>query len=76
MLAATGLSGLEAAFRYLRSQSWVDVAYIGVTSIGELGELVKGWESSKEYSSQAADWTPWAVSSPELIDPRLWNLAR
>ena len=38
MLAATGLSGLEAAFRYLRSQSWVDVAYIGVTSVRELGE--------------------------------------
>lgn len=76
MLAATGLSGLEAAFRYLRSQSWVDVAYIGVTSVRELGELVKGWESSKEYSSQTTDWAPWAVSSPELIDPRLWDLAR
>lgn len=71
-----GRSLLEAAISFIRDQSYLEAAVVGVCSLGEMEELMSRWGSESLWSN--GEWREWAIADPRgsrsasILEPRSW----
>jgi aryl-alcohol dehydrogenase-like predicted oxidoreductase len=70
-LDENGLTLCEGALGFLRSQKGIDVIFTGVTSGKELDD---NYTAFNTMATPSLDFSEFAVQSPDMIDPRYWNL--
>ena len=68
----SGATPVEAAIHFIKSIRDVDFAIVGIRYRGELEEVVAAF--SKEVHE--IEYEQYAVTSPELVDPRNWPKLR
>ena len=68
--AAHGLTRLELALGYAKTQRDVDVAIVGVTSAAELAQILG---AIREPRSAALDYSGLGTATEELLNPSLWT---
>jgi aryl-alcohol dehydrogenase-like predicted oxidoreductase len=68
-VAAAGSSKVEAALGFAMSLP-ADAVLVGVSSVGELRELVR----SSDSRAQRIDYDAFAIDDPRLVDPSRWKL--
>jgi aryl-alcohol dehydrogenase-like predicted oxidoreductase len=66
--AKQGVSPQAACFGFFKSHAAFSTAVVGVSSTGELTQLLNAWRST-----DAVDWSGWGVDNTSFIDPRLWK---
>lgn len=65
-----GLSRLSLCLRFVLTQPLVDRVIVGVTSVGELQQIV---EAAKDPAALPDDLAKLACGDPNLINPSLWQ---
>ncbi len=68
-LARQGLRPLGAALSFARALPQVEGIVIGVDSVSQLDEILAYWRTPQQLK---LDWTAYAVTDNELLDPRRW----
>lgn len=66
-----GAEPKAVALGWVRAQSWVEEAVVGVTSATELLQILRAWEASRQVP--AACFAGLGSTDLELIDPRRWR---
>jgi len=67
-IAAAGSTPLQAALAYVLSRPQIDTALVGVTSLGELDEIL----AAAALPPPALDWACLALDDPLVLTPSLW----
>jgi aryl-alcohol dehydrogenase-like predicted oxidoreductase len=67
-IAASGATPLQAAIGFVLSRPEIDVALVGVTSVGELDEIAK----AAAQSLPQLDWSSLALNDETVLTPSLW----
>ena len=65
--AELGMSPLSFALGFAKFTKEISVALVGVTSVGHLQECISAYGDAKQF-----DYSEFAVSEIELLDPRQW----
>ncbi|NDI84639.1 aldo/keto reductase [Undibacterium crateris] len=65
--AERGMSPLSFALGFAKFTKEISVALVGVTSVGHLQECISAYGDAKQF-----DYSEFAVSEIELLDPRQW----
>lgn len=66
--ARRGITAQQACFGFFKSREEFSMAVVGVSSAGELAQLLQAWDSAP-----AMDWSGWGVDNTAFTDPRLWK---
>ena len=61
---------IDLALGFVRAQTELEVALIGLNSLPDLIELEKAWSRSTPWSEN--EWKSWGISTGESLDPRRW----
>ena len=67
-IAAAGISPLAAALGFVLSRPQIDIGLVGVTSLGELDEIV----AAAAQPLPALDWAACALADERILTPSLW----
>lgn len=67
-IAASGATLLEAALAFVLSRPEIDVALVGVTSVGELDEIMAAAARPLPH----LDWSSLALNDETVLTPSLW----
>jgi len=67
-IAASGATPLQAAITFALSRPEIDVALVGVTSVGELDEIV----TAATKPLPELDWSSLALTDETVLTPSLW----
>jgi len=67
-IAASGATPLQAALAFVLSRPEIDVALVGVTSVGELDEIVTAAAKPLPH----LDWSSLALTDETVLTPSLW----
>lgn len=67
-IAASGATPLQAALAFVLSRPEIDVALVGVTSVGELDEIVMAAAGPLPH----LDWSSLALTDETVLTPSLW----
>lgn len=67
-IASAGITPLAAALAFVLARPEIDVALVGVTSVGELEDILAAAESPLP----SLDWSTLALSDEKVLTPSLW----
>jgi len=61
---------IDMALGFVREQTYLEAAVLGVCSVQELKELLYAWPAASPW--QEGEWKAWALRNADMLDARCW----
>ena len=61
---------IDLALGFIRSLDKLELSVVGICNLQQLNQLQASWCSPSPWLNR--EWESWALTNPQILDPRLW----